>query len=229
MKKIAIIVLIAGIICSSFTYYFSWAGISSNQTVTFDNALDAVNTGVFAAKTTVPSSSKSMTKAEASTYLFIDEAYGPFAGKSSGQLVVKSDLVAGLPYFTTQCIIASSKGIKVDAANTRGGLLCTGSGTGCSYAFDFYPGAGVVDDNNTLVTYNIGSGWPSGINTVRCYFTAKTTTAMTVTVTVYRNGVSVGSNTLTTAYVSGTNYQIDVAVSNLDFSTNPAVLKLVYS
>ncbi len=92
MKKV--IVLICVIVCSSFSSNnFSWSGLSSNQTVSFANALDAVNTSVFTAKTTITSSSKLMTKAEAATYLYIDETYASFAAKSSGQLIVKDDLV----------------------------------------------------------------------------------------------------------------------------------------
>lgn len=228
MKRIILLLLI---VCSSFTAikYFSWAGIASNQAVTFANALDAVNTGVFANKLTITSSSKCMTKSEASTYLFLDETYGPFAGKSSGQLVVKSDLVAGLPYASFQCVIANGKGIKCDMSTDRGGLLCTGTGTGCLTAFDFCITSCVVDDNGVPVTYNYGASYGSGYNTVRCYFRSKVTTAMTVTVNVYLNGVSIGSNTLTTAYITGSFYSIDVAVSNIDLSTNPAVLKLAYS
>ena len=72
----------------------SWAGISSNQGVSCNNLQDAVTTGVFTAKTSIPSSTKQITKAEANTYVNIDTSYAPYAAKASNQLVVKSDLVA---------------------------------------------------------------------------------------------------------------------------------------
>ena len=70
----------------------SWAGIASNQTISFNNLQDAVTTGVFALKNTIPSSTEQITKADADYYVYIDTAYGPYASKASNQLVVKSNL-----------------------------------------------------------------------------------------------------------------------------------------
>jgi hypothetical protein len=72
----------------------SWAGIAGNQCVSFNNLQDAVTTGVFFAKTTIPVSGEQITKTDANTYAFIDTTYGPYASKSSNQLVVKNDLLA---------------------------------------------------------------------------------------------------------------------------------------
>lgn len=72
----------------------SWAGISSNQCVSCNNLQDAVNNGVFILKSTIPSSTKQITKAEANTYVYINTSYAPYAAKASNQLVVKSNLVA---------------------------------------------------------------------------------------------------------------------------------------
>lgn len=70
----------------------SWAGIASNQTISFNNLQDAVTTGVFTLKNTIPVSTEQITKADADYYVYIDTAYGPYASKASNQLVVKSNL-----------------------------------------------------------------------------------------------------------------------------------------
>ncbi len=78
----------------------SWAGIAANQCVSLNNLQDAVDTSVFTLKNTIPAGLKQITKAEANDYVNIDVSYAPYAAKSSNQLVVKSDLVAGTPTFT---------------------------------------------------------------------------------------------------------------------------------
>jgi|LakMenE18May11ns_1017448.scaffolds.fasta_scaffold9914749_2 hypothetical protein len=70
----------------------SWAGIANNQCISFNNLQDAVTTGVFALKNTIPVSTEQITKADADYYVYIDTAYGPYASKASNQLVVKSNL-----------------------------------------------------------------------------------------------------------------------------------------
>lgn len=75
----------------------SWASIANNQTVSFNNLQDAVNTGVFTLKNSIPASTKQTTKAEADYYVNINTSYGPYAAKASNQLVVKSDLQAAAP------------------------------------------------------------------------------------------------------------------------------------
>jgi hypothetical protein len=75
----------------------SWASIANNQCVSFNNLQDAVNTGVFTLKNSIPASTKQTTKAEADYYVNINTSYGPYAAKASNQLVVKSDLQAAAP------------------------------------------------------------------------------------------------------------------------------------
>lgn len=79
----------------------SWAGIASNQCVSRDNLKDAVATSVFTQKTTIPTGSKQITKAEAEAYVYINT----ISGKTASQLVVKSNLVASSVtyYELTQC------------------------------------------------------------------------------------------------------------------------------
>lgn len=74
----------------------SWASLANNQTVSFNNLQNAVNTYVFVAKTAIPVSTEQITKADADTYVYIDTAFASYAAKSSNQLVVKSDLQPSL-------------------------------------------------------------------------------------------------------------------------------------
>ena len=69
-----------------------WNTLANNQTVSFTNLKDAVTNGYFVALTTIPTSQEQITKSDASTYASIDTSYGPYAAKSSNQLVVKSNL-----------------------------------------------------------------------------------------------------------------------------------------
>lgn len=73
----------------------SWAGLANNQTVSFNNLQNAVNTGVFPSVTPIPVSTEQITKADASSHVWLTTNYGPFAAKASNQLVVKSDMVIG--------------------------------------------------------------------------------------------------------------------------------------
>lgn len=70
----------------------SWSGLANNQTISFTNLKDAVDTGVFLSKTTQITSNEQITKNDALTYAWINTLYTPYANKSSNQLVVKSDL-----------------------------------------------------------------------------------------------------------------------------------------
>ena len=79
----------------------SWSQITSNQEVTFNNLQDAVNTGVFTAKASIPASQKLITKTEANTYVYINTNYLPYLAKASNQLVVKGDLESAPPVTTT--------------------------------------------------------------------------------------------------------------------------------
>jgi hypothetical protein len=70
----------------------SWAGIANNQCISFNNLQDAVTTGVFALKNTIPVSTEQITKADADFYVFINTSYPSYAAKASNQLVVKENL-----------------------------------------------------------------------------------------------------------------------------------------
>jgi hypothetical protein len=79
----------------------SWAGIANNQCISFNNLQDAVTTGVFALKNSIPVSTEQITKADADYYVYIDTTYGPYASKASNQLVVKSNLQPAATTTTT--------------------------------------------------------------------------------------------------------------------------------
>lgn len=70
----------------------TWAGTANNETVSFTNLKNAVDTGYFYALATIATSNEQITKADASTYVSIDTAFASYAAKSSNQLVVKSNL-----------------------------------------------------------------------------------------------------------------------------------------
>jgi hypothetical protein len=79
----------------------SWAALASNQCISFNNLQNAVNTGVFTLKNSIPVSSEQITKADADYYVNINTSYGPYAAKASNQLVVKSNLQAAATTTTT--------------------------------------------------------------------------------------------------------------------------------
>ena len=68
----------------------SWAGLASNQIVSDTNLADAVNTGLFAAKTSIPSTGRELTSSAAQNYAYVDVS----GGRASNQLVTKGSLSA---------------------------------------------------------------------------------------------------------------------------------------
>jgi hypothetical protein len=71
----------------------SWAGLANNQTVSFANLKDAVDTGVFISKTTQSTSNEEITKQDAIDKAWVNTLYSQLSSKSSNQLVVKSNLI----------------------------------------------------------------------------------------------------------------------------------------
>ena len=70
----------------------SWAGLASNELVTFTDANDGIATTVLLRKTSHANSSECMTKTDADTYLFIDTSYGPYAALASNEEITKADV-----------------------------------------------------------------------------------------------------------------------------------------
>ena len=74
----------------------SWAGIASNQGVSWDNLIDAVNNNVFIQLLPMPPSGVSGTRLVTKTgaLSYVDIQSSPLSGKTNNQIVVKSNLVA---------------------------------------------------------------------------------------------------------------------------------------
>jgi hypothetical protein len=121
-----------------------WNDLANNQTISFTNLKDAVDTGVFSPKTTVPVSNEQITKSEASAYIWINELFGPFASKASNQLVVKSNLECGVPVTNTTDLLWSgiannqttSSPIQLLAGNSNlgGGRISRSTDYGVNYS-----------------------------------------------------------------------------------------------
>lgn len=79
----------------------SWASLANNQTISFNNLQNAVSTGVFIAKTSIPASNEQITKLDADTYVYLNTSFSPYSSKSSNQLVVKSNLQSDSNGFVT--------------------------------------------------------------------------------------------------------------------------------
>jgi hypothetical protein len=65
----------------------SWAGLASNQIVSDTNLANACATGVFVAKTSIPSTGRELTASAAQSYAYVN-----VSGRASNQLVTKSSL-----------------------------------------------------------------------------------------------------------------------------------------
>jgi len=82
----------------------SWSSLANNQTISFSNLKDAVDTGVFSPKGNVPVSNEQITKAEADTFVWINPDFPSYAPKATFQLVVKSNLECAVPVVNTSGI-----------------------------------------------------------------------------------------------------------------------------
>lgn len=135
----------------------SWAGLSNNQTVSFNNLQNAVSTGVFTAKTSIPASNEQITKTDANTYVNINTSYAPYAAKASNQLVVKSDLQAsgGTPA-TIYWYVGNQSGGNLKVTNNVGTeLLNITSSAGSSQS-------GTLTVPSSQLPYTITGSWVSG-------------------------------------------------------------------
>ena len=124
----------------------SWISLASNQTVSFNNLQNAVNNGVFTAKTSIPATNEQITKTDANTYVNINTSYGPYAAKASNQLVVKSDLQAVITsyahtiYYYTTCYW---DGLYLEAGASSASTACSSNAYSITlYSADFALGNG---------------------------------------------------------------------------------------
>jgi hypothetical protein len=149
----------------------SWSSIGENQTVTFNNLLDALATGQLVGKAAFSPSQKCITKSEADTYLYIDTSYPPYASKASNQLVVKEDLVT-----YSQRIYGIDK---YGFSNQSGGLIIYSDNGGLDWPYlvvtgGSTPGATSVSRNVTgqYVLYGI-ENYASASNNFGVSFTSQ--------------------------------------------------------
>jgi hypothetical protein len=76
----------------------SWSSLANNQTISGNNVIDGINTGVLSRKALfIPGNNEQITKSEANTYLNLDNSdpFSPIVLKANNQLVVKSDIITG--------------------------------------------------------------------------------------------------------------------------------------
>jgi hypothetical protein len=79
----------------------SYSSLANNQTISFNNLQDAVDTGVLSQKAAIPVSNEQITKDDTNTYVWVNNSFSPYASKSSNQLVVKSNLECAVPVTNT--------------------------------------------------------------------------------------------------------------------------------
>jgi len=58
----------------------SWSGRANNQTVSFTDLKDAVDTGVFIGKSTITTSAEQVTKSDVDTYVWVNTLYPAYSG-----------------------------------------------------------------------------------------------------------------------------------------------------
>jgi hypothetical protein len=134
----------------------SWAGLANNQTVSFNNLQNAVDTSVFTVKNTIPSSNEQITKSDADFYVYIQA----IPSKSNNQLVVKSNLTAETINSVTIWFNNIQDGDPpypygyIDA-----GTACSQGGNSGAFATVYYTGIlgdGTVLYNDSGLTQNFG-------------------------------------------------------------------------
>ena len=111
----------------------SWAGIASNQTISFTNLKDACTTGVFTEISTITASDEQVTATDVGTYTDAIVA----GGVASNQLPVKSELTS------------QSYQIDLSCDGTTNALACALSFTCAAYVKTQYPVFGTVFYSNS--------------------------------------------------------------------------------
>ena len=121
----------------------SWAGLANNQIVSDTNLADACATGVFTAKTSIPSTGRELTASAATTYANVTVT----SGVASNQLVQKSDLSTGSYSVTIHAKQSTARSGRYVWYSTNGGS---------SYTKIASPAVTTADQ--TFATITVGSG-----------------------------------------------------------------------
>jgi len=158
-----------------------WSSLANNQAVTFNNLQDAVNTGVFTLRNTIPFSNECITKADADYYVYINAST---ISKASNQLVVKQDLTS----YTTGVIFTPSSGLYPvsGSSSTCSGTLYNNNSFGIYFKGIFNSGgANSGSLNNDNIYFNFPA-YPS-TPTERLYFFNLTVTSFGQNIYTNRN------------------------------------------
>ena len=165
----------------------AYSDLQNNQTVSYTNLQSGVAQGAFTAKTTIPSSNRQVTKAEANVYVNINTSLPSYVAKASNRLITKQDL-SGITVASPYIIygVAATAGYKsIDGGNTFTALSGLPSLFWTAIAGDstgMYIAAISFDQNNQIYISTDG-----GIS-----FTAKTLSY--VLIGFYPTGVSMSNN-----------------------------------
>jgi hypothetical protein len=83
----------------------SWNDLANNQTISFTNLKDAVDTRVLSQKFDITPSNEQITKLDAELLVHLDTSFSPYASKSFNQLIVKSNIRCTVPVTNTENLI----------------------------------------------------------------------------------------------------------------------------
>jgi hypothetical protein len=137
----------------------SWASLANNEAVSRNNLQNAVSTGVFTLKNTIPATNECVTKDEADFYVFLNTSNPGYAAKASNQLVVKNDLSTGAPsiYMTVTTGLYPVTG----PSNTATGNIYNNTGGSVYFTVVFNSGGqstGYVPGDTLFITGTVAPG-----------------------------------------------------------------------
>ena len=167
----------------------AYSDLEQNQNISFNNLQSGVAQGVFTAKTTIPSSTKQITKTEANTYVNINTSLPTYAAKAPNQLVTKGDLsgITSTSPYIMYGVAGTAAYKSIDGGNTFTAL----SGLTSAYAWTGIAGdstgtyIAVVSSSTNLIVYLSSDGGTT--------FTAKLISGVFAG-TLYPTGVAMSNN-----------------------------------
>ncbi len=200
-----------------------WSGLASNQTVTFNNLQDAVNTGVFSLRNTIPASNECITKSDADYYVYINASYASFAAKSSSQLIYKADLASP----STGVIFTTSSGLYPvsGSSSSCSGTLTNGNSFGIWIRGIFNSGganSGSLTNDNIYFNFPVNN--PS-VPTYKLHFLSLSVSSFGQSIYTNRNsdGVYPGYFSLPGGWSA------NITIDKLDGIGSGSTLRLAYS
>lgn len=138
----------------------AYSDLQNNQTVSFNNLQSGVAQGAFTAKTTIPSSNRQVTKAEANVYVNINTSLPSYVAKAANRLITKQDL-SGITetYYTWYISLAQN-----DMCSGFGYYPTTIYSNNSSFLSGsiFYTNPGLTDGFNGLYLWYMDSTFENG-------------------------------------------------------------------